>query len=102
MADPGRRQSTSRPRRSRTHGSSSHCSRLLLQAQIVLADNCRNLTHLIALGLPLLVLQVQELSHRRIGEHSMTAAAPDLAEAEGFDETDHVAEVDVGHLAAAN
>src|ERR1022692_32212 len=90
------------PRRSRKLRSRSQPSSLLLYPQMVPAGQRRNLPDLVALGLPLIFLQVDKFIDTRPGEYAMAALSPDLAEAEGFDQVDQVGEVNVPHAAAEN
>jgi hypothetical protein len=69
---------------------------------MVPAGQRRNLPDLVALGLPLIFLQVDKFIDTRPGEYAMAALSPDLAEAEGFDQVDQVGEVNVPHAAAEN
>ena len=102
MPGQERQRSKPGPRRSRKLRSRSQPSSLLLYPQMVPAGQRRNLPDLVALGLPLIFLQVDKFIDTRPGEYAMAALSPDLAEAEGFDQVDQVGEVNVPHAAAEN
>jgi hypothetical protein len=68
--------------------------------QIVPADQCRDLTDLVALGLALLLLEVDQLRSRRPDEHAMAPPAAYLSQAKGNNEAHQITEVDVCDVAS--
>ena len=61
-----------------------------------------DLSNLVWLGLPAVLLQVDELDHSGAGEDPMAALAPDLGEPEGRQQAGQVAEGDVRDVAGEN
>lgn len=99
--DPGQSQSRPDLRRSRRPRWDTR-SYVVLQPQIVPADEIDDLPYLVGLGLSARLLDVQELSHTRASEDAMAAAAANFAEAQRLDETNEVEEGDIPNVAAEN